>query len=122
MRSVELEEFFSLHCEASDLSACSDKDRRFVGQFSIDENAGDLVLELVCMETFVENFFILPVLETFNVTNDNYKGEWGECYIFAVCALGPAAREDSCCWLLSRKKKKFLLPASTDSFLIILSI
>jgi len=120
MWSVELKEFFSLHCEASNLSACSDKDWRFFGQFTIDENAGDLVLELVCMETFVQHFFVLPVLKTFDVANDNYKGEWGYSYIFAVCALGPAAREGSCCWLLSRKKKKFLLPASTESFLIIL--
>ena len=49
------------------------------------------------METFVEHFFVLPVLETFHVTNDNYTSKVADSYIFAACVLGPAAREGSCC-------------------------
>ena len=116
MWSVKLEEFLSFDCEASNLSTCSDEDWRFVGQFAIDKDAGDLLLELVCMETFVEHFFVLPVLETFHVTNDNYTSKVADSYIFAACVLGPAAREGSCCWLPSHKQRTFLLPAGTDSF------
>jgi len=75
VRSFELEEFFSLNSKASDLGACSDENWRFVSQFAIDKHASNFLLKLLSVKTFVKHFFVLPVLQTFNVTNYNYRGE-----------------------------------------------
>jgi len=73
VRSFELEEFLSLHSETSYLGTSSNEYWRFVGQFAIDKHARDFVLELLSVETFVQHFFVLPVLQTFHVANYNYR-------------------------------------------------